>query len=262
MRVLSIAATGMSAQQLNVEVIANNIANSNTTGFKRSRAEFTDLLYQVVRGASVPSAGGENLVPEGAELGLGVKLSAIRNINIQGPISQTGNQLDLAINGDGWFQISLPSGEIAYSRAGSLNTDANGQLVNGDGLPIDPAITLPADTVAVTISKSGEVYVRAGTGGTEQLVGQLTLASFVNPAGLRALGDNLFQETEASGPPTVENPGSGAVGVIEQGYLEESNVDPVQEITELISAQRAYELNSKVIQAADEMASVISKGIR
>lgn len=262
MRVLSIAATGMSAQQLNVEVIANNIANSNTTGFKRSRAEFTDLLYQVVRGASVPSAGGEMIVPEGAELGLGVKLSSIRTINIQGPISQTGNQLDLAINGDGWFQITLPSGEIGYSRAGSFNTNANGELVNGDGLLVEPGITLPADTVSVSIGKTGEVYVRTGADSTEQLVGQLTLATFVNPAGLRALGDNLFAETEASGSPTVEAPGTGASGVIEQGYLEESNVDPVQEITELISAQRAYELNSKVIQAADEMAGIISKGIR
>ncbi|MCA0432968.1 MAG: flagellar basal-body rod protein FlgG [Proteobacteria bacterium] len=261
MRVLSIAATGMSAQQLNVEVIANNIANVNTTGFKRSRAEFTDLLYQIERSSSVPSAAGDTVVPEGAELGLGTRLSSIRNINIQGPISNTGNQLDIAINGDGWLQVRTLNSEIAYTRAGSLNTDANGQLVNGDGLPIEPAITIPPETVAVTINKTGEVFARSSTG-TETQVGQITLASFANPAGLHALGGNLFQATEASGTATVANPGTSPVGVLEQGYLEESNVDPVQEITELISAQRAYELNSKVIQAADDMAGIVSKGIR
>ncbi len=261
MRVLSIAATGMSAQQLNVEVIANNIANVNTTGFKRSRAEFTDLLYQIERSSSVPSASEDTLVPEGAELGLGTRLSSIRNINLQGPISNTGNQMDVAINGEGWFQVKTLNGEIAYTRAGSFNTDANGQIVNGDGLPIEPALTVPPETVAVTINKTGEVFARTAAG-TETQVGQITLASFANAAGMRALGGNLFQATEASGVATVTNPGTSPVGVLEQGYLEESNVDPVQEITELISAQRAYELNSKVIQAADDMAGIISKGIR
>jgi flagellar basal-body rod protein FlgG len=262
MRVLSIAASGMSAQQTNVEVIANNIANSNTTGFKKSRAEFSDLLYQVEKGSAVPSASGETLIPEGAELGMGVKLMAIRNVIKQGPISQTSNQLDIAINGDGWLQIKSPNGETVYTRAGSLNTDANGTIVNSDGLPVEPAIAVPAETVKVTINRSGQVFATLNNGATEQEIGQLSLATFSNPAGLRALGGNLFQITEASGQASVFNPGSGPTGTIEQGYLEESNVDPVQEITELISAQRVYELNSKVIQAADDMAGIVSKGIR
>jgi flagellar basal-body rod protein FlgG len=262
MRVLSIAASGMSAQQTNVEVIANNIANSNTTGFKKSRAEFSDLLYQVEKGSAIPSASGGALIPEGAELGMGVKLMSIRNIIKQGPISQTGNPLDIAINGDGWLQVKSANGETVYSRAGSLNTDANGTIVNSDGLPIDPQITVPAETVQVTINRTGQVFATLNNGATEQEIGQLNLATFANPAGMRSLGGNLFQVTEASGLPSVFTPGVGPVGTIEQGYLEESNVDPVQEITELISAQRVFELNSKVIQAADDMAGIISKGIR
>jgi flagellar basal-body rod protein FlgG len=262
MRVLSIAATGMSAQALNVEVIANNIANANTTGFKRSRAEFTDLLYQLERGSAVPSSGSESIVPEGAELGLGVRLSSIRNLNIQGPLNRTGNQLDIAINGEGWFQVSLPNGESAYTRAGSFNTNAQGQIVNGDGYPLEPSITVPQDTVAITVSKTGQVFARSGAGAQEQEIGQIQLSNFANAAGLRALGGNLFQVTDASGAAVTAAPGSDAFGVVEQGYLEDSNVDPVAEITELISAQRAYELNSKVIQAADDMAGVVTKGIR
>lgn len=262
MRVLSIAASGMSAQQTNVEVIANNIANSNTTGFKKSRAEFSDLLYQVEKGSATPSASGGGLIPEGAELGMGVKLMSIRNIIKQGPISQTSNPLDIAINGDGWLQVKSANGETVYSRAGSLNTDANGTIVNSDGLPIEPPITVPAETVQITINRTGQVFATLNNGATEQEIGQLNLATFANPAGLRALGGNLFQVTEASGQPSTFTPGAGPVGSIEQGYLEESNVDPVQEITELISAQRVFELNSKVIQAADDMAGIISKGIR
>jgi flagellar basal-body rod protein FlgG len=262
MRVLSIAASGMNAQQTNVEVIANNIANSNTTGFKKSRAEFSDLLYQVEKGSAIPSASGGALIPEGAELGMGVKLMSIRNIIKQGPISQTGNQLDIAINGDGWLQVKSANGETVYSRAGSLNTDANGMIVNSDGLPIEPQITVPPETVQITINRTGQVFATLNNGATEQEIGQLSLATFANPAGLRSLGGNLFQVTEASGQPSLFNPGAGPVGSIEQGYLEESNVDPVQEITELISAQRVFELNSKVIQAADDMAGIVSKGIR
>ncbi len=262
MRALSIAASGMSAQQTNVEVIANNIANSNTTGFKKSRAEFSDLLYQVEKGSAIPSASGETLIPEGAELGMGVKLMAIRNVIKQGPLSQTGNQLDIAINGDGWLQVKSLNGETVYTRAGSLNTDANGLIVNSDGLPIEPQIAVPAETVQITINRTGQVFATSKTGAVEQEIGQLNLASFANPAGLRALGGNLFQVTDASGQPTTFSPGAGPIGTIEQGYLEESNVDPVQEITELISAQRAFELNSKVIQAADDMAGIVSKGIR
>ena len=262
MRVLSIAASGMSAQQTNVEVIANNIANSNTTGFKKSRAEFSDLLYQIEKGSAVPSTSGETLIPEGGELGMGVKLMSIRNVIKQGPISQTGNQLDLAINGDGWLQVRSPNGETVYTRAGSLNTDANGLIVNSDGLPIEPQITIPPETVQITINRGGQVFATLNNGATEQEIGQITLATFANPAGMRALGGNLFQVTEASGAATVFTPGQGPAGALEQGYLEESNVDPVQEITELISAQRVFELNSKVIQAADDMAGIVSKGIR
>lgn len=262
MRVLSIAATGMSAQQTNVEVIANNIANANTTGFKRSRAEFTDLLYQLEKNSSVPSANGENLIPEGAQLGLGVRLSSIRSINIQGTLNNTGNQFDLAINGAGWFQVQGAGGQTIYTRAGALNTDANGQLVTANGLPIEPAITIPPQTLSVTVNKTGQVFARVANSTTDQSVGQLTLASFANPAGLKALGDNMFQATDASGAAIVGNPGDSQFGVLEQGYLEQSNVDPVQEITDLISAQRVYELNSKVIQAADDMSGVITKGMR
>jgi flagellar basal-body rod protein FlgG len=262
MRALSIAATGMNAQQLNVEVIANNIANANTTGFKKSRAEFTDLLYQVERGFGTPTRAGENFVPEGAELGLGTKLSAIRNVIVQGPIAQTGNQLDLAINGRGWFQVRGPEGEIVYSRAGALNTDANGQIVNADGYPLEPPISVPADTVQLTINKAGQIFARTSNGSAETEIGALALAEFPNPAGLRALGASLFQVTQASGEPMTATPGTSSMGVIEQGYLEQSNTDPIQEITELIAAQRVYELNSKVIQAADDMSGVVSKGIR
>jgi flagellar basal-body rod protein FlgG len=262
MRVLSIAASGMSAQQTNVEVIANNIANSNTTGFKKSRAEFSDLLYQVEKSAAVPSAAGDTLIPEGAELGMGVKLMAIRNVTQQGPISHTGNQLDIAVNGEGWLQVRTTNGETVYTRAGSLNTDANGVIVNSDGLPIEPQMTVPPETTQITISRAGQVFATTGNAATVQSIGQLNLANFANPAGLRALGGNLFQVTEASGAATLATPGSGTAGSIDQGYLEESNVDPVQEITELISAQRVFELNSKVIQAADDMAGIISKGIR
>ncbi|SJZ81702.1 flagellar basal-body rod protein FlgG [Consotaella salsifontis] len=260
MRALAIAATGMNAQQTNVEVIANNIANVNTTGFKRSRAEFTDLLYQVERLQGVPARGGEALIPEGAQIGLGVRTAAIRSVNIQGTFAHTGNQLDLAVAGKGWFQITGPGGDILYTRDGALNTNDQGQLVTVDGYAVEPAITVPQDQTKITVNATGEVY--ATVNGEEQLLGQLTLVNFANEAGLAAQGGNLFKETAASGNPVAGIAGDPGFGEIHQGYLEDSNVDPVQEITELISAQRAYEMNSKVIQAADDMSSVISKGIR
>ncbi|MCQ8780917.1 flagellar basal-body rod protein FlgG [Mangrovibrevibacter kandeliae] len=260
MRALAIAATGMNAQQTNVEVIANNIANINTTGFKRSRAEFTDLLYQVERTAGVPARGGEAVVPEGAQLGLGVRTAAIRTVHIQGTLDQTGNQLDMAINGLGWFQITGPGGEVMYTRDGAFNTNDQGQLVNLDGYLVEPAITVPIDSTKVTVNQSGQVY--ATVNGAEQELGQLTLVTFANDAGLAAQGGNLFMETAASGAPVAGVPGDPGYGTIHQGYVEDSNVDPVKEISELISAQRAYEMNSKVIQAADDMSSVVSKGIR
>ena len=252
MKALAIAATGMNAQQLNLEVIANNIANINTTGFKRARAEFSDLLYQTERLQGVPSRANQNIVPEGASVGLGVKTTAIRNVHEQGSLVSTGNGFDLALVGKGWFQIEGANGEPLYSRAGSFNTNAEGQLVTVDGYPVAPAI----------VNKSGQVFARIDGQAELQELGQLTLANFANEAGLSPLGDNLFQETVASGPANFGVPGDPGFAEVHQGYLENSNVDPVKEITELISAQRAYEMNSKVITAADEMASTVSQGMR
>lgn len=262
MRALAIAATGMNAQQTNLEVIANNIANINTTGFKRARAEFTDLLYQVDRLQGVPNRGNSSLVPEGVNIGLGVKTAAVRNLHIQGSLVTTGNKFDLALTGNGWFQIDGADGQTQYTRAGAFNTNATGQLVTLDGLTVQPAITVPTEAVDVIVNKTGQVFARLDGQADLQLLGQLQIANFANEAGLAAVGDNLFQETPASGAPVVGVPGDPGFATIQQGYLEGSNVDPVKEITELISAQRAYEMNSKVIQAADDMASVVSKNLR
>jgi flagellar basal-body rod protein FlgG len=262
MRALAIAATGMSAQQTNVEVIANNIANINTTAFKRARAEFSDLIYQNDRAQGVPNSGGGDVVPEGAEIGLGVRTVGVRNLHIQGSLVQTSNPLDVAIDGRGWFQITGPSGESVYTRAGSFNKNGTGQLVTGDGYTVNPAITIPSDTVQVTINQSGEVYATTAGATAPQLLGQLSLVNFANDAGLQPLGNNLYRETTASGAPIEGVSGDPGFGTIHQGYLEQSNVDPVSEITELISAQRAYEMNSKVITAADEMQQQVSQGIK
>jgi flagellar basal-body rod protein FlgG len=239
-------------------VIANNVANINTTGFKRSRAEFTDLIYQNERLQGVSSRGTNATVPEGAQIGLGVRTAAIRSVNIQGSLTSTGNSLDLAINGRGWFQVTTPNGDTVYTRDGAFNVNAQSQLVTSDGLLVTPNIVIPQNATAVTVSQTGLVTANVAGQATPQNVGQLTIANFVNDAGLLALGGNLFQQTAASGQPTVGVPGDTAFGTIQQGYLEASNVDPVSEITNLISAQRAYEMNSKVIQAADQMSGTIS----
>ena len=258
MRALTIAATGMNAQTTNVEVIANNIANINTTGFKRARAEFTDLIYEAQRLQGVATRGNQSTVPEGAQLGLGVKTAAIRNLHIQGALAQTGNQFDLALTGRGFFQITDPNGDIVYTRAGSFNTNATGQLVTLDGNLVTPNMQIPQNTTAVTVSATGLVAaVVAGTTAPVTL-GQLTVANFANEVGLQPLGNNLFQETVASGTPIVGVPGDPGFATISQGYLESSNVDPVAEITNLIQAQRAYEMNSKVIQAADQMGQTLT----
>ncbi|UUP16809.1 flagellar basal-body rod protein FlgG [Nitratireductor thuwali] len=262
MKALSIAATGMSAQQLNLEVIANNIANINTTGFKRARAEFSDLLYQVERLQGVPERANANIVPEGANIGLGVKTSAVRNVHIQGSLTNTGNKFDMALVGRGWFEIEGADGEMLYSRAGAFNTNATGQLVTADGFPVNPAIVVPEGTVEVIVNKTGQVFARIDGQEDLQDLGQLTLANFANEAGLAPIGNNLFRETAASGPANVGVPGDPGFATVEQGYLEDSNVDPVKEITELISAQRAYEMNSKVIKAADEMAATVTQAMR
>ena len=243
MKALAIAATGMNAQQTNLEVIANNIANINTTGFKRARAEFSDLLYQTERAAGVPNRANQAVVPEGAIIGLGVKTAAVRNLHLQGGLVSTGNSFDLALIGRGWFQIEAADGSTLYTRAGAFNTNADGQLVTLDGYTVVPGITVPEDATEVTVSKSGQVF--ATVAGEQQELGQITLANFVNEAGLEPLA-----------------PDEAGFAYIQQNYLEASNVDPVKEITDLISAQRAYEMNSKIIQAADEMAAVVSKNLR
>jgi flagellar basal-body rod protein FlgG len=262
MRSLAIAATGMNAQQTNVEVIANNIANINTTAFKRARAEFTDLLYQAERAAGAPNRGGQESIPDGAEIGLGVRTASIRNLHMQGAMTQTGNKLDLAVNGRGWFQVTGPNGENFYTRAGAFNKNATGQVVTVDGYVVQPAMTIPQEATDVIVNETGQVYVRMPNQTDLQLIGQLTLVNFINEAGLDALGGNLYRETVASGAPTLGVAGDPGFGSVHQGYLEHSNVDPVKEITELIAAQRAYEMNSKVIQASDEMFATITKGVR
>jgi flagellar basal-body rod protein FlgG len=258
MKALSIAATGMNAQEQNIEVIANNIANINTTGFKRARAEFTDLIYQNERLMGVASRGRDATIPEGAQIGLGVRTAAVRTVHLQGSLTQTGNTLDLALNGRGWFQVTTPNGDTVYTRDGAFNTNATGQLVTTDGYTVIPSVTIPVNTTNVTVSQTGVITATIPGQAQPQQLGQMTIANFINDAGLLPLGNNLYQQTAASGPPTVGVPGDTAFGTIQQGYLEASNVDPVSEISNLIQAQRAYEMNSKVIQAADQMAGTIS----
>ena len=256
MRALRTAATGMMAQQLNVEVISNNIANMNTVGFKRQRAEFQDLMYQSLERQGAQSSEAGTVVPTGVQVGHGVKAGSVYRITEQGSATRTDNRFDLAISGRGFLQITLPSGETAYTRAGNLALNDQGQLVTDDGYAVNPQITIPQDAVEVTISKSGQVQVSQQGQPAPTVVGTIELATFVNEAGLEALGDNLFLESGASGPATTGQPGSPGFGELLQGYTEASNVDAVSEITALIAAQRAYEMNSKVINTADEMLNV------
>lgn len=262
MRALSIAATGMNAQQTNLEVIANNIANINTTGYKRARAEFTDLLYQAERALGAPARGGEGNLPEGAYVGLGVRTAAIRHLHQQGALGQTTNKLDIAINGRGWFQITGPEGETFYTRDGAFNKNDQGMIVTLDGYQVQPNMTVPDDATDITINESGEVYVTIPNQIEPQLLGQFTMAAFVNDAGLEPLGGNLYRQTESSGDPIAGVPGDPGFGKIHQGYLENSNVDAVKEITQLISAQRAYEMNSKVVQTVDAMYGTVANNMR
>jgi flagellar basal-body rod protein FlgG len=262
MRALAIAATGMDAQQTNLEVIANNIANINTTGYKRSRAEFSDLLYQTERAKGIANRPNQAVVPEGANIGLGVQTTAVRNIQIQGELSQTSNDLDVALVGRGWFQIQMPDGTTAYTRAGSFNKSDTGQMVTPDGNVLEPGITIPNNASNVVINQSGQVSATIGTATTPTVLGQLQIANFVNEAGLQPMGSNLFTQTPASGDPVVSDPNTNGFAYMKQGYLESSNVDPVKEITDLITAQRAYEMNSKVITTADDMAQIVSKNLK
>ena len=253
MRALRTAATGMSAQQLNVEVISNNIANMNTVGFKRQRAEFQDLLYQNVERMGAQSSATGTVVPTGIQIGSGVKAGSVYRITEQGSPTATGNTFDLAIDGRGYFQILMPSGDMAYTRAGNFAVNGEGLLVTDDGYAVQPEISIPQDARDVIISPGGQVQVLTDGDPAPQIVGQLELAQFFNEAGLEAIGDNLFLETAASGPANIGAPGEVGFGQLMQGYTEASNVDAVSEITALIGAQRAYEMNSKVISTADEM---------
>ena len=258
MRSLSIGATGMLAQQLNVEVISHNIANMNTTSYQRRRAEFQDLLYQNLRRVGSDSSDASTTVPVGVQVGLGVKTAAVYRITEQGNLTLTENPLDVAINGEGYFRITLPSGDTAYSRAGSFQLDGDGDVVTVDGFTVQPGLTVPPNAVDISVNASGEVLVSLDGVTAPSNIGQLELARFPNDAGLLAIGDNLFLETPASGGATVAAPGTAGFGTIQQGFLETSNVNVVEEITNLITAQRAYEMNSKVIETSDQMMSTLA----
>jgi flagellar basal-body rod protein FlgG len=249
----------MLAQQRNVEVVSNNLANMNTTAYMRRRTEFQDLLYQNLRRVGTTSSDAGTIVPSGVQLGLGVKLAAVYRIHEQGNLTATDNTFDLAIQGKGYFQVRLPTGETAYTRDGTFQLNATGQIVTHDGFTVLPGITVPNNAIDVTINPSGQVLVKVQ--GTVALsnVGQLQIATFPNEPGLNSIGGNLYLETPASGSPVAGNPASVGFGTILQGFLETSNVNAVEEISNLISAQRAYEMNSKVIKASDEMLGTLTQ---
>ena len=253
MRALQIAATGMSAQQMRVEVISNNLANMSTTGYNARRAEFADLHYQQLTRPGTVNATDGTLVPTGVQLGLGVRPSAVTVNVAQGSLSNTGGDLDLAIEGLGYLEVTMPSGLSGYTRDGALKRSADGLIVTSDGYQVAPGITIPVEARALSVNAAGEVFAYFSDRVEPELLGQITLAGFTNEKGLEAVGSNLFLETAASGPANVGVPGENGLGTLRQGYLEDSSVDPVREITELIEAQRGYELNSKVISAADQM---------
>ncbi|MFN3229283.1 MAG: flagellar basal-body rod protein FlgG [Asticcacaulis sp.] len=259
MRALRTAASGMAAQQLNVEVISNNIANMNTVGYKKQRAEFQDLLYHNVERMGAQSSETGTVVPTGIQIGMGVKSGAVYRITQQGSPQRTDNPYDMAVSGKGYFQVLMPSGETAYTRAGNFSVNDQGQLVTKDGYLIQPQITVPQDAIQVSISKTGQVQASTSGVPAPQIIGQLELANFFNEAGLEAIGDNLLLESGASGPANVAAPGSPGFGTIMQGYTEASNVDAVNEITAMIVAQRAYEMNSKVISTSDQMMAVTAQ---
>jgi flagellar basal-body rod protein FlgG len=257
-RSLWIAKTGLDAQQTQLDVISNNLANVSTTGFKRSRAVFEDLLYQTVRQPGAQSSQQTQL-PSGLSIGTGVRQVTTERLHTQGNLQQTSNPLDLAINGQGFFQILMPDGTTAYTRDGSFQLDAQGQLVTASGYTLQPAITIPANAQSITIGRDGTVSIaQPGQVATTQ-VGSLQIANFINPAGLQARGENLYSETASSGTPTTNTPGSNGVGVLSQGYVESSNVNIVEELVNMIQTQRAYEINSKAVTTADQMLQKVSE---
>jgi len=257
-RSLYIAATGMNAEQAQMDVISNNLANVSTNGFKGSRAVFQDLLYQTVRQPGAPSTEQTNL-PSGLQLGTGVQQVATERLYTQGSLQQTGNSTDVAIEGQGFFQVQLPDGTTAYTRDGSFQTNQNGQIVTATGYQVLPAITVPSNATSLTIGQDGTVSVTQPGNVNAVQIGTMQLASFVNPTGLEALGNNLLSETTSSGAPTVAQPGTNGVGNVNQGYVETSNVNVVQELVNMIQTQRSYELNSKAVQTSDQMLQTLSQ---
>ncbi|HQT62499.1 MAG: flagellar basal-body rod protein FlgG [Acidiphilium sp. 37-67-22] len=259
MRALDIAATGMQAQQTNVEVISNNIANMTTTGYKAQRVAFQDLLYQDLRRAGSNSSDAGTIVPSGTQIGLGVKTAAIYRIDQQGNLQQTNNTLDMAISGNGWFQVTLPSGQLAYTRDGTFGLSPNGTIVTADGYIVQPGIQVPTNATNVTINASGQVQVSLPGQTAPQTVGQLQLAVFPNDAGLAAQGGNLFLQTAASGNPVTGAASAPGFGTVMQGFVENSNVNVVSEVTDLITAQRAYDMNSQVVTATNQMLQTLTQ---
>lgn len=258
MRSLAIAKTGLEAQQTQLDAITNNLANGSTNGYKRSRAVFEDLMYQNIRQAGAPDTQNTQL-PTGLQLGTGVRTVATARNFSQGALTQTGNPLDIAINGQGFFQVQMADGSTGYTRDGAFQVDAQGQLVTSSGLPVNPGITIPATAQNVTIGRDGIVTATVPGSVTPQQIGQLQLAHFVNPAGLDPRGGNLYTETAASGTPQAGNPGSNGLGVLNQGAVESSNVNVVEELVSMIQAQRAYEINSKAIQTSDQMLAKLAQ---
>ncbi|WP_299140044.1 flagellar basal-body rod protein FlgG [uncultured Tateyamaria sp.] len=259
MRALKIAATGMLAQQMRVETISNNLANMSTTGYNTRRTEFADLHYQQMTRPGAINASDGTVLPTGVQLGLGVRPAAVSVHLAQGSLAATGGDLDVAIDGNGYLEVTLPSGQTAYTRDGGLKRTGDGLIVTSDGYPVAPDIVIPADARSISISGDGEVYAYFAEAVAGQLIGQFNLTGFTNAKGLEALGSNLFVETEASGPPIVSTPGLDGLGTLRQGFLEDSSVDAVREITDLIAAQRGYEMNSKVISAADQMMGAMTQ---
>ncbi len=262
MRALYAAATGMAAQELNVQVISNNIANLRTTGYKRQQAHFQDLLYQNLRRSGSSTSNQNTVLPAGLALGSGVKTVSTARVMSQGTLTMTEKDYDVAIRGEGLFRVRMPDGTYSYTRDGSFDLDPQGNLVTRDGYLLDPSIAVPNNATSVTISASGTVQATLPGQTAPQTLGQFQLARFVNKVGLDSVGDNLFVETAASGPPITGLPGAEGFGNLQQSYLEEANVNAVTEISSLIAAQRAYEMNSKVVTAADQMLSTTSQMFR
>lgn len=261
MRSLDIASTGMQAQQLYVDVTSQNLANINTTAYKLQRPEFQDLLYQNIKRVGTNSADSGTIVPAGIQLGLGVKTAAIYRNTGQGAVQTTENPLDLAIQGRGFFQITQPTGEIAYTRAGSFQLSPDGTFVTADGFEVEPAITVPQNAISISINQSGEVFATIPGQTDPQNLGQFQTVNFINEAGLQAIGNNLYLETTSSGSPITGTPGTDGFGTLLQGFLESSNVNPVTELTNLIKAQRVYEMNSKVVTKSDEMLQALNQSV-